>query len=659
MRKHITLMLILGALSTFASSCADTSKDEESPECNEGASICTSTMSIKECKGGKWEETQCPALNTCNINTNKCEPTSSTIPGPGTQNPQNPAGPSNPTQPVCTEGAKECIDDNNARNCQGGQWSNIPCSSDEICQEGVCTQVTEPAPTDECSKEEIACADEHTSKKCEEGKWVEVPCESNETCQDGICKEVSEPGPTEECKANEKDCADDHNAKKCEEGKWVTVPCESNETCQDGVCEQTSTQPEKCTENATECVDDDHVRKCIKGNWETSECKANEICKDNACSTVTVQPQEVLKTGTLKDVGKKCSLDDFTDACDDNQMIYCTSKGIIDATNICDILSESNDMNVECHVINGVAGCVYPDDNNKPEKCDAESIHVKCHSDGITASYSGCGKAEDGNLYVLGEYTKTCAMECKDDVGCVEIPESERCDVATHIETCESNNIVSCVNGRLTKIDCGKQTCHSFATKGVAKCTDNTTCNKEGSSIVCDFQYNDSGEDLDAFANSYICAKAEDNKRYLYQTDHEKCSYNCVSDIGCVSYIKGEGDECYESSYEEQCRTASGHSVAMFCHDGTVEAFYCPQGKICLNEMTPPTYVTGCYDDSSICKKGDPSYDKCTESNGNYASTVTYECVLMSDKSYRYTPNMDTLKSCASHACNTAGTACK
>ena len=693
MRNHISLMILIGAISAFANSCADTGEGK-TPDCNEGASICTSTMSIKECKGGVWEETQCPASNICNLNTNKCEPsTSTTIPG---QDPQNPTG---PTTQICTENAIECLDDHNARKCQGGQWANIPCASNEICQNGVCSESIEPVPSDECTDDETECVDDHNAKKCEDGRWVDVPCEENEICQNGACSEVSET----ECTDDETKCVDDHNAKKCEDGRWVDVPCESNEICQDGVCSKASeteceadeiaciddhnakkcdkgkwvkvacksnetcqsgsctpnSTPTECTENATECADDDHVKKCVKGNWETTECKANEICKDNACSAVTVQLEEVLKTGTLADVGKKCSLDDFTDACENNQMIYCTSKGLITSTDICDILSESNDMNVECHVINGVAGCVYPDEDNKPETCDAESITVHCHSDGITASYSGCGKAEDGNLYVLGEYTETCVMECKDGVGCTEIPEAERCDVATYIETCDKNSIVSCVNGRLTKTDCGKQTCHAFATKGVAKCTDNTTCSEEGPSIACDFQYNSSGEDLDAFADSYMCAKAEDNKRYLYQTNREKCSYDCVSDIGCVNHIKGEGDECYENSYEEQCRTASGHSVAMFCHDGTVEAFYCTNGKKCLNEMTAPNYVTGCYDDSSLCNKGDASYDKCTESNGNYASTVTYECVLMSDDSYHYTPNMDTLKSCASKACNSAGTACK
>ncbi|MBO4350102.1 MAG: hypothetical protein J6A01_04030, partial [Proteobacteria bacterium] len=170
-------------------------------------------------------------------------------------------------------------------------------------------------------------------------------------------------------------------------------------------------------------------------------------------------------------------------------------------------------------------------------------------------------------------------------------------------------------------------------------------------------EFNASGDDINAFLDNFMCAKVEDKKYYQYLTETTSCPYDCIEGIGCVEYIKGAGDECNEDTYEEQCRDKANYSAALACIDGTVEAIYCGKGKTCLNEMDSPTYVTGCYDDSSICEKGSASYTKCS-GDSSYSATMTYECKLMSDNKYHFTPNTDTIVSC-SKGCNTAGTKCK
>ncbi len=612
--------------------------------CTDGKKECVDEHHSRRCQEGQWVEESCENTERCDAG--ECKSNMKPEPMPD----------------ECAADARECVDEHHSRRCQEGQWVNETCADTEVCDAGECKPNKNPDPgPDECAGNARECVDEHHSKRCQGGKWVVESCENTEVCDAGECKPNKNPDPgPDECTGNARECVDKQHSRRCQGGKWVNETCAETEVCDAGECRtKTGPAPDECTDGKSECIDVDHERKCNKGKWVEKECSASESCTKTACEPFDIKPEEVLKTGTLADVGKKCSVEDFTDNCEDNQIIYCTSEGRIGTDDRCELYKEYSFIDMRCHVINGMAGCVYYDDDGNPDTCDAQSDTISCNKDGTVAYHSGCGKAEDGKLYTMGQYefSEVCAMACKDGVGCVEIPENERCDVATHIETCENNSVVSCIHGRLKKTACGKQTCHSFAAHGVALCTDNTPCETLGSSNVCRYEMNASGDDYNAFDDSFMCAKAEDKKLYSYKLSSSFCSYDCVTDIGCVQPIKGEGADCSEITYEEKCRYGENFSAALACVNGTVEAIYCAKGKVCMNEVDSPTFVAGCYDDSSICTKGSADYTVCSGSV-NYYSTVTYECKLMTDDKYHYTPNTDKMVSCK-NGCNAAGTACK
>ena len=505
-----------------------------------------------------------------------------------------------------------------------------------------------------CENGTVECVDAHNSRKCVDSKWVETPCDTGLECSatSHVCEPISET----RCTAGSVECVSDSREKRCKDGGWAEKDCESGESCGTNGCAAETT--ETCTDGAVECVSDSREKRCKDGEWVENNCDADQSCGTNGCAVISPEPEKVLKTGSLADVGKRCDVNDFTGNCEDNLMIFCNSSGHIESSDTCNMWLEYSYVDMRCTVINGIAGCVYYDEEGVPDTCDTPSDTITCNKDGNVAYHAGCGLASDGNMYHMSLYDfgEICAMACKDGEGCVEIPEKERCDIASFKGKCEDNSIVSCINGRLVSTSCGDQTCHEFAATGTAQCT-TAPCDSLGDSISCSTKLTPDGDDYMSYADSFVCARAEDNKFYKYQTDSTYCSSDCLPDIGCIYPVKGEGDECNETTYEEKCLEVNGHSVSLSCISGFVEAIYCGKGKTCLNEMDSPTLVSGCYDDTSICQKDSDNYKVCNGS-GTYFSTMTYECRKMSDNKYHYTPNTDTLVSC-SQGCNSTGTDCK
>ena len=336
-------------------------------------------------------------------------------------------------------------------------------------------------------------------------------------------------------------------------------------------------------------------------------------------------------------------------------MILCNKDGKIEVDDTCDIWLEYSYVDMRCHVIDGIAGCVFYDDDGIPETCHSPSETIICNDDHTIAYHQGCGLAEDGQYYVRGDYdfSEFCVATCEDGKGCVEIPEEERCDPATFIQKCDNNQIVSCINGRIQKTACVNGSCHAFAATGIAACTDET-CSISGTSLTCEYTPDENGEGTYDYAIQSNCAQAEDGNFYAYPIQRDFCSFRCDPVRGCVNPVKGEGSECNEATFEQRCQD----NGAVFC-DGfsnLVDVIYCHEGFTCLTETDKDTNDAGCYDNvTSLCDhEGERQY-KCTTS-GNFASMSTYICKTLSDGKRHYT--FDDFESC-SNGCDNEGIKCK
>ncbi len=622
MKKTVFLMILSGTLAGLACGCSESSKNES--ECSDGAVECVDADKSRRCEGGKWVEIPCNAPDTCQKGI--CGPAGNT----------------------CTEEGKvECLGSDKYKKCEGGEWKENACEAPNTCSNNVCG----PA-SNSCSEEgKVECLSSDKYKKCEGGEWKENACEAPNTCSNNVCGPVdnscSEEGKVE--------CLSSDKYKKCEGGEWKENACEAPNACSNNVCGPVA---ETCTEEGKiECLSTDRYKKCEGGVWKENACEANQTCGAQGCAASSIV--DVLNSGTLADVGKLCDLNDFADSCEDNLMIFCDAGGHIDSSDTCKLWQEASGVDMRCTVVNGIAGCIYYEDD-APEDCDPETkpVTITCSNDGTKAYHKGCGLGADGNHYLMGEYdfAEICAMECRAGDGCIEIPADERCDVATFKQSCDSsNNVVSCVNGHLVTTPCGSQTCRQFADTGIATCTDNT-CDAAGEIISCNYKPVSGGMDYHIFADISMCARADDGNLYMYQTKSEYCENDCQNNIGCVPYIKGVGDDCNEDVYEEKCIDAENYSVSLSCINSTVEAVYCGKGLVCLNEMDSPTLASGCYDDSSICAQGSASYTKC--SGTSYVTTSTYECKRMSDNKYHYTPNPELNVTCT-NGCNEDASGCK
>ena len=493
-----------------------------------------------------------------------------------------------------------------------------------------------------CSEtDKPVCDGTQAVKKCVRGAWTSEPCDNGYSCEKGEC--IASNGNGENgngengngengngenqnaCSESDEPTCDGNVAKTCEGGQIVSTTCVSPQICSQGQCIDDPALACTGTE-APVCDGDRAIKICVDKVWKSEPCDSDLTCSKGRC-VGSGSNEDVLTTGTLADVGKDCSLDNFTDACDNNQTIYCNKDGKIASDDLCDLLSEIDEIDVRCHVINGVAGCIYEEDNT----CSEVSTTVKCStSSPNVVIYEGCGRAEDGTLYEYDSFLTICSGECVEGTGCAEIPEEERCDSANFAETCDGNQIVSCKNGRLQRTACDTaEVCHEFPTKGIARCTAPEPCEELGDSIECQYVPTSDGDDTDDYAVTVTCASASDGKSYAYKSAPEYCGFRCDQVKGCVTPVKDEGSECREESFYQRCQ----NNGAVFCDyfSELVDVIYCKKGYTCLTEPDKYTNDAGCYHDvDSLCSKaGDEKYT-CNDSSG-FITSSKYICKLMSD----------------------------
>ena len=561
--------------------------------------VCAGPNAVRSCTGGKWQNSTCPDAQVCANGI--CVPSSI-------------------EQPGCTSAdVPVCESANSVKSCYNGTWVSSPCAANYTCVNGKCASDT---PITECSaSDRPVCEGTNAIKSCVDGKWQTSACPDGQTCTAGSCRASQ---PTNECSVADLPVCEGSNAiKSCVDGKWQTSACPNGQTCTSGSCKESQPTNECTVADLPVCEGSNAIKSCVDGKWQTSACGGAQVCTAGKC--VSTEPA-LPTTGTLADVGKACNIDTFKDSCDSNQIIFCASNGKIESSDLCDLWLEYSGVDMKCHIINGIAGCVLEEDT-----CSSPSETVRCSkSDTPTEIHEGCGKAEDGKLYSFDSFSKLCSGECKDGVGCVEIPENEKCDPGSFVEKCEVNQIISCKNGRIVRTACpSSQICNEFPSKNTARCTSPTPCNDLGETITCKYIPTSSGDDTDDFASIDVCMTAKDGKNYSYQLEYNYCEYRCDPARGCVLPVKDEGKECSEYTYTQRCQ----NNAAVFCDPFSemVDVIYCKTGFTCLTEPDKYTNDAGCYDNvESLCNKaGELSY-KCSDS-GNYSSSTEYICKKMSD----------------------------
>ncbi|MBR4984986.1 MAG: hypothetical protein IKY83_04525 [Proteobacteria bacterium] len=595
------------------------------PECSiADIPVCEGTNAARTCYNGTWVPSPCAAGYACS--NGKCE-----------QQTQTPQECTVADLPVC-EGT------NAIRSCVNGKWQTSACPTGQTCASGIC-KTAEPTP--ECTAADIpVCEGTNAIRSCVNNTWQTSACPSGQTCASGICKAAE---PTPECTAADIPvCVGTEALKTCVNNKWQTSACPTGQTCASGICKAAEPTPECTVADLPACASSNSIKSCVNGKWQTAACPDAQTCTNGQC--VAPQPQ-LPTTGSLADVGKACNINTFIDNCDNNQIIYCSDKGKIDSSDLCDLWLEYSDIDMRCHVINGIAGCIYEEDT-----CTSLSETLTCsNSQTPTEVHKGCGKAEDGNLYNYESFTRICSGDCEPGKGCVDIPESEKCDPAAFIEKCDNNQTVTCVNGKQVRTACpSTQICNEFPTRGIARCTAPTPCEVIGESVTCEYIPNGAGDDTLDYATVSICLPAQNGKNYAYQDTQDYCSYRCDPVRGCVTPVKDEGKSCDPDWFEQRCQ----NNGAVFCDpfSETVDVIYCKAGFTCLTEPDLDTNDSGCYDDvESLCtKSGDKKY-QCSTS-GNYTTSTEYICKKLSDNKLHYVFNdFDTCK----NGCNDNTGRCK
>lgn len=582
---------------------------ETQPECTAAdLPVCEGTNATRTCYNGVWLPSPCAKGYVCT--NGRCESDA-------------------PVVNECTVADLPVCEGSNAiRACVNNKWQTSACPSGQTCSAGVC-KAAEPKP--DCTEADIpVCEGTGAIRTCVNGKWQTSVCPSGQTCSAGACN-ASAPKP--DCtEADIPVCVGTNALKSCVDGKWQNSACPSNQTCSNGKCIASAPTPDCTVADLPACEGSNTVRSCVDGKWNIQQCSASQTCFNGQC--ITPDLPEILTHGTLADVGKACSVDTFKDSCDGNEMIFCSAKGKIESSDLCDMWLEFSGIDMRCHVINGIAGCVYEEST-----CTSASETIRCNKGDTPAEiHEGCGKAEDGEFYEFESFSRLCSGDCKDGTGCVELPENEKCDTATFIEKCEGNQIVSCKNGRLIRTACAaSEVCNEFPTRGFAKCTAPTPCDTLGESVTCEYKPTANGDETDDYAAVHVCLPAKDGNNYAYLDTYDYCDYRCDPNRGCVAPIKDEGKECNPYTYEERCQ----NNGAVFCDPFTemVDVIYCKNGFTCLTEPDLYTNDSGCYDNvESFCNKaGDKKY-QCSGS-GDYASSTEYVCKKLSDNKLHYVFN--------------------
>ncbi len=386
------------------------------------------------------------------------------------------------TDDIC-DPAIGCVNDvkDDGTSCDDGNM----CNGVSTCQEGACTETTEPVT---CSASDVChdvgtcepstgvCSDpaKDDGTSCDDGNM----CNGVSTCQEGACTETTEPVACSAsdvchdvgtCEPSTGVCSDPakDDGTSCDDGNM----CNGVSTCQEGACTET-TEPVTCDapgecQNPGVCDPEDGICDYSPNTGDTCDdgnaCTKNDVCVDGSCT-----PGAAI-------------------SCDDG--------------NVC--TDDSCDPDTGCQYTYNTAPC------NDGVACTTGDV---C-SDGTCAGTPDNSKCNDG-------------ISCTDDVcdpyaGCVHDPDDSKCPSDGNVCTDDvCNPSVGCVNENLpVGTDCYYTgLCVSAATcqldSGVAYCTPSS-----GARDLC--------QDM-GYHENYKCCAASNNCQ-------SNCGNKCISHNACTT----------------------------------------------------------------------------------------------------------------------------
>ena len=158
---------------------------------------------------------------------------------------------------LCNSNVVNATTDNN--NC--GQCGKT-CQEGEVCSEGNCS----------CTENAKQCTINGDARVCKNGSWEVQQC--TDGCKDGACNEHI-------CDANDKKCSENNSSILiCANNSWST-----EENC-DYKCEESDSGPvcikKVCTEGETKCNSENEAALCTENAWHTTSC--SEGCTDGKCN---------------------------------------------------------------------------------------------------------------------------------------------------------------------------------------------------------------------------------------------------------------------------------------------------------------------------------------------------------------------------------------
>ena len=252
----------------------------------------------------------------------------------------------------------------------------------------------------------------------------------------------------------------------------------------------------------------------------TQACKYGQApCNDDftACST-----QEAAS----------CKADDYVPSCiNDKVLLTCSPANKVVKTN-CAATDES------CHVIenfNGTDKATAQCFSERAKCTKANETKVECYENvkqGTITSKFVCTETQDGSLYWVETVLEACSGgkgQCAEDgQSCVPA----ECDPATHVNSCDGENLVSCKNYKLSKSSCEDYGALCGTIDGVGQCLEACT-SADTKRSVC-------GTVGTHFETQSFECKDVDGRNLWVKTETKRCKDNgCNStSTACISNIQ-------------------------------------------------------------------------------------------------------------------------
>ena len=512
---------------------------------------------------------------------------------------------------ICTEG--NCID-----NSEQPQSCNPPCKADQICQNGVCTDITtpiacttpnqvvcngtciDPMNSNEYCGASAACTGYNTcnvNETCQAGKCKSNECPVNQHMYQGSC----EPDSVDHCGKHDYQCANEIDGwqdGECSQGQCSAAACIGNYHLYNHTCEQDS--KEHCGEHNQDCrssMPGFLDGQCINHQCIATECLQNYHLYQNTCEPDdethcgkhTTNCSELIQGyATGKCVEKECYVNSCTDGyhldsannqciadtndCCGTSCSRCTSPRVC-SKGSCETQCEAplTKCNNECHNyaidINHCGGCNNPCTTyNVSGSTDVTCTDSTCKAISCQSGYHVYeGTCETDDLENCGEHGNTCAtghssmMNCKSGV-CVVLT----CNEGYHIyeNTCEADSNANCgAHGTKCNVANATNTCSG------GKCA--FTCNPNYHTYDNGCEANDIEN---CGAHNKACSVAngtmtcESGKCVVKQCDSNYHIYGDICEADTTTNCGAHGKECNVAN--AATNTCSEGKCTFKCKDG-------------------------------------------------------------------------------------------